>query len=489
MRTVIDLGGRGEYACVPAKNTTKPTIIAAPAAKFNVAVPAVAKKGEKISVRAAALDFCDNLACPSPTGDIFLSEMDDPYTPLATAKLKPEDKGCIEMEVDIPDAVTSYRVVLSNRRDNLNGVTAATVVDNRPETMRVYFGDIHAKTKLSDGLKTPLEYFEHARDVALMDFGAIADHNAEETSRIEGPYRTQMSDEAFAEIQSACEAYNQAGRFVTLQGFEQNDIAGYPGHRNIYFRDNCPGLFRGASLEELYSYLQGHDALVIPHHPIIWKTRVHLDNQNYERVLELYSMHCSSEERGGPINNFATTLNKAESGISAREVLDRGYRVGFIAASDNHNGAPGLSARPSRFTNLVYRGGLAAVLAPSLTRENIFDGLYNRRCYATTGNRLYMDWRINGNLMGSEISLEAGQTIHYNLIISASEAIAKVELIFSEKTEEIFRYSGKDLLRLEGDLTFQTDTWVYVRITQTDRHMAWSSPVWINILENPKKNL
>ena len=174
-------------------------------------------------------------------------------------------------------------------------------------------------------------------------------------------------------------------------------------------------------------------------------------------------------------------MNKAETGILAREVLDEGYQVGFIAASDNHNGAPGLSSRPSRFTNIPYRGGLAAVLAPSLTREDIFDGLYNRRCYATTGTRLYMDWRMDGHLMGSEITLKHGRSIHYELTISATTALASVEFIFSDRTEQIFHYSGEDFVRLEGELSFTDDGWVYVRITQTDRHMAWSSPVWISI--------
>jgi predicted metal-dependent phosphoesterase TrpH len=482
MRTVIDLGGEGVYSCVPAKNTVKPVIIAAPPARFNVAVPAVARSGETIRVRATSLDYCDNRAYPSPTGEIFLAEMKAPFTPIATAELKPEDNGYIALNVVVPDNEERFRTVVSNRRDNLHGMSSATVVDNRAETMRVYFGDIHAKTKLSDGLKTPMEYFEHARDVALTDFGAIADHNCVEASRTEGPFQLQMSDETFAEIQTACETFNQPGRFVTLQGFEQNRITGYSGHRNIYFRGICPGLFRGDTLEELYEYLEGHDALVIPHHPIIWKTRVHFGNPIYERVLEMYSMHCSSEEKGSPINNFATTINKAETGISAREVLAEGYRVGFIAASDNHNGAPGLSARPSRFTNIPYRGGLAAVLASSLTRENIFDGLYNRRCYATTGSRLYLDWRMDGHLMGSEIVLEHGRSIHYEITISATSPIASVEFILSSKIEQIFNYSGQDFVRLEGELPFTHDCWIYVRITQIDRHMAWSSPIWINLV-------
>jgi hypothetical protein len=117
---------------------------------------------------------------------------------------------------------------------------------------------------------------------------------------------------------------------------------------------------------------------------------VHLGNPRYERLVEMYSMHGTSETRGTPLSN------KVEDGVSARELLAAGHRVGFIAASDNHNGAPGLSARSSRFTNLVYSGGLAAVWAAELTREAVFDALYARRCYGTTGARILLDFRLNG---------------------------------------------------------------------------------------------
>ena len=98
----------------------------------------------------------------------------------------------------------------------------------------------------------------------------------------------------------------------------------------------------GETLEELYRYLEGHAALVVPHHPVIWGTRPHLGNPRYERLVEIYSMHCSSEEKGSPINNWATTGGKRETGTSAREMLRAGHRVGFIAASDNHQGTPGV---------------------------------------------------------------------------------------------------------------------------------------------------
>ena len=479
-RTAVDLEGNGQYAFVPAKLTAKPVIRAAPASRFQVAAPAVAKPGEKIALRVSTLDCWDNRAWPPVEGDVFAATPEDPYTPIASATLKAEDRGHFTLQVPVPVGIKHCQMIVSNRKDNLRGLGPVTVIDDRPETMNVYFGDIHAKTMLSDGLKTPSEFFEHARDVALIDFAAIADHNSVEASRLEGPFRTQMSDEAYAKIQEACETFNQPGSFVTIQGFEQNRIAENPGHRNVYFRDTCPGLFRGETLEELYAYLEGHQALVIPHHHIIWGTRVHLDNPEYERLIEMYSEHCSSERKGSPINNHATTQSKRETGTSAREILDKGHRVGFIAASDNHNGAPGLSARPSRFTNIPYRGGLAAVFAPELSRQAIFDGLYNRRCYATSGSRTYLDFRLDGQPMGSELSVSQGTTMPYEIVVAGTDGIARIEFIQNDRQATVWTHDGRSYVRLQGELSIQKSCWTYVRVTQTDRYMAWSSPIWVD---------
>ncbi|HUT11648.1 MAG TPA: DUF3604 domain-containing protein [Thermoguttaceae bacterium] len=481
MRTAVDTAGNGEYAFVRAAKTNKPVIRSAPPARFHVAAPAVARPGETIEIRAAAVDYCDNPAWPPPEGEVFAAAADDPFTPIASAVVSPENGGPVKLQVQVPEGVDHFSIIVSNRKDMLRGETAATVLDAGGDTLKVYFGDIHAKTMLSDGLNTPTEFFEHSRDVALIDFAAIADHNHAEASRLEGPFRMQMADETYAQIQKACEAFNEPGRFVTIQGFEQNWIQEYPGHRNVYFRDVCPGLFRGKTLDELYAYLEGHKALVVPHHHLIWGCRPHLGNPEYERIIEMYSMHCSSEVRGTPINDGATTASKRESGISAREILDKGPRVGFIAASDNHHGAPGLSARPSRFTNIPYQGGLAAVLVPELSREAVFDAMYERRCYATTGARIYLDFRLDGRLMGSELKVTRGTAIPYDITVSGTDRIAKIELIRTSREGTVRTHDGKCFVRVCGELPFHESSWTYVRVTQTDRQMAWSSPIWVDV--------
>lgn len=482
MRTIIQLAQDPEYAIVSAEKTCKPVIVSAPAGKFVVASPAIAKSSEEIEVKFCALDYCDNIAYPYPETEVFAAFPESPFSPVASVKLTAKDKGSGKLKVTLAPGKEHTRILVFDRKDRMKSLSPVIVIRDQPEAMSVYFGDIHGKTILSDGLGSPDEYYEHARDVALCDFAAITDHNYAEASRIEGPFELSMSDEAFSMIQDATERFNEPGRFVTLQGFEQNKLEGYPGHRNVYFRGQCPGLFRGNTLEELHEYLEGHDALVIPHHPVIWNTRVHLANPKYSRLVEMYSMHCSSEIKGSPLNNFRSSPGKAETGQSAQELLNTGYRVGFIAASDNHNGAPGLSARPSRFSNLVYRGGLAAVFAPELSRESIFDGLYNRNCYATTGARIYLEFRVNGLLMGSEIRIDKERRVPYEIVVGGTERVGRIEMVHNERVLPLWVFDGSDYTRLEGELEIKEDVnWVYVRVVQVDHNMAWSSPIWIDI--------
>jgi hypothetical protein len=66
--------------------------------------------------------------------------------------------------------------------------------------------------------------------------------------------------------------------------------------------------------------------------------------------------------------------------------------MGVIASTDDHLGCPG-----------AYREGLAAVLATELTREAIFDALRHRRTYAVSADRIELDFRCNGQVMGAEM--------------------------------------------------------------------------------------
>ncbi|MHC4175446.1 MAG: DUF3604 domain-containing protein, partial [Planctomycetota bacterium] len=96
--------------------------------------------------------------------------------------------------------------------------------------------------------------------------------------------------------------------------------------------------------------------------------------------------------------------------------LAQGRRLGVIASTDDHLGFPG-----------GYREGLAAVLATELTREAIFDAIRNRRTYAVTGDRIGLDFQLNGRLMGRELPY----TRHRELAVTVTgwDQLDRVEIL------------------------------------------------------------
>ncbi|MFT7587612.1 MAG: hypothetical protein ACI9EW_004056, partial [Cellvibrionaceae bacterium] len=83
------------------------------------------------------------------------------------------------------------------------------------------------------------------------------------------------------------------------------------------------------------------------------------------------------------------------------DAFDKGYIVGVMANSDGHHGRPG--AEGAGLSYFGIENGLTCAIAPELTRDAIFDALKTRRCFATTGARILLDFTANGHLMGSVI--------------------------------------------------------------------------------------
>src|SRR5690606_12813286 len=82
---------------------------------------------------------------------------------------------------------------------------------------------------------------------------------------------------------------------------------------------------------------------------------------------------------------------------------------------------------------------LACVLAPSLTRENIFEAIRRRRVFGTSGNRPLLDFRVNGHLMGEEIEVEADEPIRISAYVAAREPLKWLTIV---RNNENWHYFG-----------------------------------------------
>ncbi len=467
-------------------------IIGSDPVSIRALAPSVVSPGEEFSILVRPEDRHRNVACAAP-GELIV-RLNGREIP--ARRVPVEGSTCCRLEgIILPDEGVC-RLEVEDRSKGSRAVTNPIVVQNG---VQLLWGSIHGHTQVSDGTGSLDRYFTQMRDECAIDFGATADHDHAEF----------LPEEIWQLSQEAVVRHNQPGRFTAFLGYEwakwrkRGD-----GDRNVYFlRDRRP-IYRSdddayPTPQALFEALRDEEALVIPHHP------AHIGNHNdwkdhdpdKERLVEIHSYWGCSERSAedGNLYNGMPVAENPNSGVNPLGFVQRGlamgWRVGFVAAGDDHHGHPSDMTIRSKSSG-DYPGGFTAVYARENTREAIFRAMYDRRCYATTGARIVADYSVSGHPMGSEVNLHKHPDLANERRIEVSvHGTAKI------KTVEIVRNNiDVHTVRPDGpDAEFEwTDpdpfseinlppakysavpfTFYYIRVTQEDDQIAWLSPVWI----------
>ena len=178
-----------------------------------------------------------------------------------------------------------------------------------------------------------------------------------------------------------------------------------------------------------------------------------------------------------------------------RCVLATGVIAGVGAGSNSRLGIGTDAVRAE--AGRGYRAGLTAVRADDATQDGIFGALRQRKCYATTGHRALVDFSIAGHGMGSIIEVTDSnrsliQERHISAQIYGTAEVDRIEIL--RNNVEICTYRGddtdvafdwvdqQDLTRivLQREVRGRSQScYYYLRITQTDGEIAWTSPIWL----------
>jgi len=365
-------------------------------------------------------------------------------------------------------------------REPVSGIQARSnpvMVTDREPGERLWWGDIHCQTFFSDGLRCPEELYAFARHEAFLDIFALSDHAEFLTDR-QWDYFTAVTNDSY-----------EPGVFVTLLGLEWTSPRF--GHRNVYYPGERGPILRADAagqdtLEALYGAARDRGALVVPHHSanaamgVPWELG---HDAHVERLCEVHSVWGNSERPRAAGNPFPIRAHGGEkTGQHVLDALRMGRRYGLIGGGDIHDGRPGdelhhLQHSPRQY-RLLHRQGIMGVWARELTREAVFEALWNRRCYATMNVRVYLRFSVCGTAMGGVVQHTGRRPI--SLTAASEVPIARVELVRSGEDWRCFE-PGECLVRLEvQDMPASRPDWYYARVTRADGLMAWSSPVWVN---------
>jgi len=457
----VDGDGDGVRAVLP--DSPMVPIAAGPAARVVLTLPSVARPGEAVHLTVAVLDGVGNAGVDF-AGRVVLEVTPAAAEFPAAVDLNSSARGLGAVTCVFPEPGT-YRVV-ARTEQGLMSISNPVVITR--EGSRIFWGDLHGHSALSDGTATPEEYLTYARDVAALDVIALTDHDHW------GIVFLDQTPALWREIREQTERFNDPGRFVTLLGFEWTNWV--HGHRHVLFFGGDGQILSSIDPEfdtpaELWSALHHQDALTFAHHSAGGPVATNWDyapDPELEPVTEIVSVHGSSEAADSP-----GPIYSAVAGNFVRDVLDRGFIFGFVGSGDSHDGHPGLAHIASGV------GGVAAILADELTREGVRDALKARRVYATNGPRIVVRFAVGGHSMGSLIDRPSSSEQAF-ISINGTAPIERVDLIRSGEVVALSVGDGLLDLQLTVDVEdLESGEYLYARVVQEGGGAAWSSPVFV----------
>lgn len=400
---LVDTGGTGRYLPLPPIGGVD--VVAGPPTSLTVIAPSDVVADEAFEIAVALRDAWGN---PAPwqgeveldpvggSGDAWRIAVDRHAEGAARFGLAKIDRA--------GDAVIDARAVDLGLTSRSNPIR----VHPAKPPLRHIWGDLHGQSEETCGTGTIEEYFHYARDRAFLDFVGHQGNDYE------------LSAATWDTLRDAVRRFNQPGRFAAFLGYEWSGNTGAGGDHNVVFLGDDGPLHRSGhwllddksdestdchtygDLRERFS--EREDVILIPHVGGRYASLA-AEAPELTPLVEIWSVH----------GEFEWMLTEALAG---------GLRVGVNCSSDDHSGRPGATA-PGR-NMFAVRGGLLCVMAPDITREDIWSAIKQRRCYGTTGERILLDVEAHEATMGGQVV--SSRPVVFRVAARGTAPIERVEL-------------------------------------------------------------
>lgn len=366
----------------------------------------------------------------------------------------------------------------------------------------LFWGLLHGESERMDStenIENCLRYFRD--DKAMNYFSSSPFESQEETT----PETWKWICQNIAEL-------DEPDRFSAMVGFQWQGEPSKEGLRHFIYGKDHKQLLRKkdpkySSLSKIYKSFAPKELISIPCFTMGSTTSFNFKeyNPDFERVVEIYNAWGSSEctkkaKNPMPITGSGKNSVSESAEGSIQEALKRNCRFGFVAGGLDDRGA---YADLFESDQEQYTPGFTAIIATEHSRNALLEALYNRSCYATTGKRIILGFQLASFGMGSETSTAQKHGLlinrHLHGFVAGTTKLKTVEIIRNGQVlvsytpnEYAFDFAYDDLEPLEKVSIDAKDkkppfAYYYLRVTQEDGHMAWSSPIWVDYVPGSAK--
>ncbi|MEG1622527.1 MAG: Tat pathway signal sequence [Alistipes sp.] len=229
---------------------------------------------------------------------------------------------------------------------------------------------------------------------------------------------------------------NRPGDFLSFISYECHSME-HGDHVALCYDYNTP-LVECTSVPDLMEKLKPYKVFVTPHHMgYITGYRGYNWGAFKETpqcpFVEMFSRHGLAECDMGDYNYLHDMGPRVYEG-TVQYGLEQGHKFGLMCSTDQHAGYPG-----------SYGDGRIGVLADKLDRELLWEQMSKRHICGVTGDKIKVDFRINGAQMGDVIAarkreiylnVEAQNFIDYVDVIKNGRCLARLSAPFTTPVPE-----------------------------------------------------
>lgn len=342
--------------------------------------------------------------------------------------------------------------------------------------MKLYRGEFHSHTSISDGKLLPKDAFEYVQANTNLDFFGTAEHEVTFDITSGNDFLKDYRDSYSEEYKYTREEHDQyaTDTFATVPGVELTwyDMS---GHVNIYNAEWFPRTYGVGATGQFGIGDLKYDLPTF-----------------YGRVADdptaIAQLNHPSASGWGDFNEFRHFNKDIDDNVTLFEYKVSSYFTNFVKALDKGwHLSPTYSGDEHQVNWGTSNPALTGLWTEELTREAIHDAMANRRTYASFDENFVLGYSANGNILGSILPSDTKE-LKMNISLKDPDAEDLIErvTIYTNKGEMVKEYTEINSNEFEQDETIASHDgdYFFLKVIQHDGDEVISAPIWVGEVTN-----